>query len=210
MLAEYGAFSQLIAGLDQEEWQVPSRCDGWSTADVAGHVVGQLSDVVSLRLDGLGSAEATSRQASERRGKAPKEISEELESSLEVARALASSFDDASWDAPPPGGSAASLGFGLESLWFDTYLHADDIRDALGRPSVPGEGILASLSHVSQVLSEQGWGPGELALDGTPPFPVSGGGGRTVTGEPFAFILAATGRGHPEQFDLDDSVNIYR
>ena len=77
-------------------------------------------------------------------------------------------------------------------------------------PSVPGEGMLPSLSHIAQVLSDQGWGPGELALDNFGPFPVSGGGGRTVTGDPFAFILASTGRGNPREFDLDDSVNIYR
>ncbi len=210
MLAEYQAFSKLISGLTRDEWQAPSRCEGWSTSDVAGHVVGQLTDVVSLRLDGLGTPEATSRQAEERRGKAPKELAEELDSSLEIARGLASSFDDQSWVAPPPGGTASSLGFGLESLWFDAYLHADDIRAALGQPSLPGDGTVPSLSHISQVLFDQGWGPGELALDDAPPFPVSGGGGRKVTGEPFAFILAATGRGNPADFDLDDAVNIYR
>jgi uncharacterized protein (TIGR03083 family) len=210
MLAEYTAFSQLVAALSAAEWEVPSRCDTWTTADVAAHVVGQLTDVVSLRLDGLGSPDVTSRQVAERRGRAAAELAEELESSLEVASALASSFDDEQWTAPPPGGTAASMGFGLESLWFDTYVHADDIRAALGRPSVPGEGTLASLSHICQVLSDEGWGPGELALDDVRPFPVSGGGGRTITGNPFSFILASTGRGDPEAFGLDGSVNIYR
>jgi uncharacterized protein (TIGR03083 family) len=210
MLAEYAAFSRLISGLTRDEWQAASRCQGWDAADIAGHVVGQLSDVVALRLDGLGSPEVTGRQVDERRGKAPEELAEELDSSLETATALVSAFDDEAWAAPPPGGNVASLGFGLESLWFDTYLHADDIRSALGQTSVLGDGTLPSISHISQILSDQEWGPGELALDGTPAFPVSGGGGRTVTGDPFAFILAATGRGDPSQFDLDESVNIYR
>jgi uncharacterized protein (TIGR03083 family) len=210
MLAEYAAFSQLISGLTQDEWQAASRCQGWDAAAVAGHVVGQLTDVVALQLDGLGSPEVTARQVDERRGKPPKELAEELESSLETASALASAFDDESWAAPPPGGNVASLGFGLESLWFDTYLHADDIRSALEQPRVLGDGTLPSISHISQVLSEQGWGPGELVLDGMPAFQISGGGGRTVTGDPFAFILAATGRGDPSDFGLDKSVNIYR
>lgn len=210
MLAEYAAFSQLVSGLTQHEWTTPSRCDCWTTGDVAAHVVGQLADVASLRLDGLGSPEATSRQVGERRGRIPKELADELNSSLEVASALAAAFDDESWQAPPPGGSAGSVGFGLESLWFDTFLHADDIRAGLGWPSVPGGGIAPSLSHIAQVLSDQDWGPGELALDGVPLFLVSGGGGRRVTGEPFAFILAATGRGNPGEFGLDNTVNIYR
>lgn len=210
MLAQYAAFSQMVSGLTDAEWRVPSRCEGWTTADIAGHVVGQLTDVASLRLDGLGSPEVTSRQVGERRGKAPKELAQELDSSVEIAGALASAFDDQSWLAPPPGGSAASVGFGLESLWFDTYLHADDIRAALGRPRVRGDGIRPSLSHISQVLSDQGWGPGELALDDAPVFPVSGGGGRMINGDALTFILASTGRGKPEDFGLDDSVNIYR
>jgi uncharacterized protein (TIGR03083 family) len=210
MTAEYSTFAQLVGGLSADQWGVPSRCGTWTTADVAAHVVGQLADVVALRLDGLGSPEATSRQVDERRGRAPEELARELEASLEIAGVLAASFDDDGWNAPPPGGSAGSVGFGLESLWFDTYVHADDIRAALGRPSVPRPGTQVSLSHISQVLSDQGWGPGELALDHEEVFPVSGGGGRRVTGDPFAFILAATGRGDPPSLGLDESVNIYR
>ncbi len=37
-----------------------------------------------------------------------------------------------------------------------------------------------------------------------------GDGGPRVTGNPGLFVLAATGRGNPEQFGLDDTVNIYR
>ncbi len=207
MLSEYEAFSRLVSGLSTDQWQVPSRCAGWSTASVASHVVGQLTDVVALHLDGLGSPQVTSRQVEERRGKAPMELAEELESSLETAQVLAASFDDQSWDAPAPGGTAGSFGFGIEALWFDTYLHADDIRSALGQSSVLGDGTMTSLSHIAQVLTDQGWGPGVLALDDVRPFPVSGGGERRVTGDPFAFILASTGRGNPEGFGLDDSVN---
>ena len=159
-----------MSGLSSDEWQAPSRCATWSAADVAAHVVGQLTDVVSFRLDGLGSPEATNRQVEERRGRAPKELAEELESSVAIASTLAPSFDDQSWNAPPPGSTVSTLGFGLESLWFDTYIHADDIRAAVGQKSVPGDGSLPSLSHISQVLSDQGYEPSELALDDVRPF----------------------------------------
>ncbi len=210
MLAEYRSFGELIGGLSDTEWNAPSRCVGWRVADVAAHVVGQLTDVVNLRLADLGTPEVTNRQVEERRGRSARELTDELESSAKLAGDLASSFDDAAWEAPGPDGVSGTLGSGVEALWFDTYLHADDVRSALGLSSVLGAGILPSLSHVAQVLSEQGWGPADLAFEGFETFPVSGGGGRTVSGDAFAFVLASTGRGEPASFDLDDSVNIYR
>ena len=69
MLTEYAAFADLLSDLSPEQWETPSRCDGWRVADVAAHVVGQLSDVTALRLDGLGTPEVTARQVDERRGR---------------------------------------------------------------------------------------------------------------------------------------------
>ena len=94
MLAEYAAFSQLVSGLTQDEWTVPSRCEGWTTGDIAGHVVGQLTDVASLRLDGLGSPEVTSRQVGERRAGLPRSWPRNSTPSLEIARPWLSAFDD--------------------------------------------------------------------------------------------------------------------
>jgi len=127
-----------------------------------------------------------------------------------VAGDLAASFDDAAWVAPAPPGAAGTLGFGLEALWFDTYLHADDMRAALGTSEPSAEGVAPSLSHIAQVLTDQGWGPADLDFEGFGRFPVAGGGGRTVSGDAFGFVLASTGRGNPASFGLDESVNIYR
>ena len=211
MLAEYQSFDEFIRGLSDEEWNQPTRCEGWRVADVAGHVVGQLTDVVNLRLDGLGTPEVTKRQVEERRGRGPGALADELRSSTELAGNLAAAFDDDAWAAPGPAGVTGTLGFGIEALWFDTYLHADDIEAALDRASSRGEqGLAPSLSHISQVLTDQGWNAADLALDGLPTFPVSGGGGKRVTGDAFAFVLASTGRGDPSSLGLDESVNIYR
>jgi uncharacterized protein (TIGR03083 family) len=209
MTTEYQSFVELVRGFSDAEWNSQSRCAGWRVADVAAHVTGQLTDVVNFRLEGLGSPEVTKRQVDERRGRTPTELADELEASAKLATDLASSFDDAAWDAIGPQGGS-TLGFGIEALWFDTYLHADDMRSALGMTSVKGEGLRPSISHISKVLSDEGWGPADLALEGLETFPVSGGGGKTVTGDAFEFVLASTGRGDPAVFDLDDSVNIYR
>lgn len=209
MIKEYGEFAGLLRDLSAEQWEATSRCEGWSAADVAGHVVGQIVDVSNLRLDGLGTPEATDRQVRERRGRGPGELADELDSATKVASELAAAFDDHAWDAPGPPGTPGTLGQGLESLWFDTFLHADDIRQAANRSPVLGDGLLPSVSHISQILTEQGWPPATLRLDGMEEFLVSGGG-RAVTGDPMTFILVATGRAEPSLVGLDASVNIYR
>jgi len=209
MIEEYGAFSGLLRSLSADEWQAPSRCQGWSAADVAGHVVGQIADVSVLRLDGLGTPEVTDRQVRERRGRGPDELADELDASTEAAAALAAAFDDQAWDAPGPPGTPGTLGQGLESLWFDTFLHADDIRQAAGRSPVLGDGLLPSVSHISQILTDQEWRPATLRLDGMQEFPVSGGG-QAISGDPMTFILVSTGRAEPSLMGLDESVNIYR
>ena len=57
MIQEYAAFAELLSGLSDDQWAAPSRCEEWAVADVAGHVVGQLVDVSTLRLEGLGTPE---------------------------------------------------------------------------------------------------------------------------------------------------------
>ena len=209
MAAEYAAFADLVGGLSDEQWETPSRCEGWRVADVAAHVIGQLTDVTNLRLDGFGTPEVTKRQVEERRGRSPKELAEELTTGGATASAMAGAFDDEAWSAPGPPGVTGTLGFGLEALWFDTYLHADDIRAALGMATERGPGIEPSLSHIAQVLTDQGWRPATLELDGYGPFAISGGG-PAITGDPVDFILASTGRSDPAGIGLDPTVNIYR
>ena len=210
MISQYQAFDVLVRGLSDEEWTTPSRCQGWRVADVAAHVIGQLTDVVNLRLDGLGTPEVTARQVGERAGRSPVELADELAEATTGAAALAAAFDDAAWDAPIAGSTVRSLGFGLESLWFDTFLHGDDIRASLGRVTDDTSGLVPSISHIAQVLTDQGWEAATLSFDETPSFDVSGGGGRTISGKAMPFVLASTGRGDPAALGLDESVNIYR
>ncbi len=209
MLAEYRAFAALLGELSSAQWEAPSRCEGWRAADVAAHVVGQLTDVTNLRLDGLGTPEVTERQVGDRRGRSSLELADELLTGTKLAEDMSAGFDDAAWTGEVPG-VTGTLGFGLEALWFDAYLHADDIRSAAGRPSVTdARANAASLSHIAQVLTDQGWDPATLALDGSPEFTVSGGG-RRITGDPNAFILVSTGRAPASSLGLDETVNIYR
>jgi hypothetical protein len=123
-------------------------------------------------------------------------------------------FDDASWVRKARGGYDMTLGQAMEACWLGTYVHADDIRAAIGRPSERGPGLRASVHHAADLLTQRGWGPAMLALDGMEEIPVSGGAAaasepRLVTGDPLAFVLAATGRADPQPLGLHALVNVF-
>jgi uncharacterized protein (TIGR03083 family) len=206
---ELGRFEALLRTIDESDWRKPSRCDGWSAADVAGHVTGQLSDIVNGRFDGLGTPEVTQRQVEERRSKSPDEMADELVEVTKIGADILSTFDDAAWAGPTPGGIPGTLGEGVEGLWFDAWVHADDIRAAIGRPSEPGPGVRASVSHLSDLLTQKEWGPATIAVSGVEEFPVSGGGGQRVEGDAITFVLVASGRTEASALGLDPSVNVY-
>ena len=108
------------------------------------------------------------------------------------------------------GGFDFTLGYAIEALWYDAYLHADDIRAALGQPSVRSDaGLRVSLSHIADTLTSQGHGDATLALAGQAPFDV-GNGGKAIRGDALEFVKAATRRGDPAAFGCDETINIYR
>ena len=77
-----------------------------------------------------------------------------------------------------------------------------------GLPATGGLGVEASVEYLAEQLETRGWGPATLALDDMEKLPV-GEGGPAVTGDPFRFVLAATGRANPAELSLDETVNIY-
>jgi uncharacterized protein (TIGR03083 family) len=177
-------------------------------ADVAAHVSGSMAEIAAGDLEGQGTEPVTARQVEQRRGRTNHELADELEGAAKASTDLLAVFDDAAWAAPAPGGYAGTLGDAVEALWFDAYLHADDIRAAVGRPSERGPGLRASISHVATELAKRGWGPATLSLDGFDDFSV-GAGGKRIEGDALAFVLAATGRADASTVGLDAGVNIY-
>lgn len=211
MIAEYERFAELVRSLSDDEWQRPSRCEGWRVADVAAHVAGILDDVVHFRLDDIGSPESVQRQVDQRRSYSPAELADEMENNRKLGIDLVDSFTDEAWDGPSPAPGIPSVGFGVEGLWYDTYVHAEDILAAVGRPPPrTPESLRASVSHLAQLLADQAHDPATLALDGLEEFPVSGGGGQRITGDPHQFVLVATGRAAPASLGLDERINVYR
>ena len=208
-LAELDDFGELLRSLQPADLDAPTRCTGWTVRDVAGHMVGQVTDVVNGRLEGLGTPEVTEREAKERVGRSADELAAELAEGRAGVIALADALDDTAWNAPVASDFEGTLGEGVLALWSDGYLHADDIRAALGTPPVRSDGLRGSIQWVAVDLRRRGWGPATLALDGVDVIEV-GGAGEKVTGDPYEFLLVATGRADPSPLGLDESVNIFR
>lgn len=210
VIEELGAFSGLLRSLDDREWQTPSRCEGWNVADVAAHVVGTIADITQGRVDSLSDPDHTKRQTEERRGRTPAELADELDGATKAAADMLEVFSGDDWQQPSPGGFDFTLLQGIEAIWYDAWLHADDIRAATGRDRDRGPGLRAAVHHVAAVLEAQDFGPATLDLDGVETLPLGDGAGRVITGDAHEFVLVATGRQPPESFDLDETVNIYR
>ena len=117
-------------------------------------------------------------------------------------------FDDTAWASPAPGGALGTLGQGVEALWSDMVLHADDIRHAVGRDVPADIDVTPAVSHIADMLTMHEWPPMTIALHGLAEFPVSGGGERFVA-DAWPFALAATGRANPTDLGLDPAINIY-
>jgi uncharacterized protein (TIGR03083 family) len=207
---EMGRFEALVRSLDDGAWTQPTRCEGWRVADVVGHVAGQLADINAGRFEGLGTPEVTQREVDERRGRSRDELADELHEVVIAGQPTLALLDDEAWKGPAPGGLGIPLGEGVEALWYDAWLHADDIRAALGQPAERSPGLRASVFHVSTLLEQSGWGPATIAVDGVEAIPVGDGTGTRVTGDPHQFVLVATGRADPSTLGLDESVNVYR
>lgn len=118
------------------------------------------------------------------------------------------SFPPELWNSPAPNDPTYELGFAVEALWYDAYLHADDIRVALGLTPHHGDGLRCAVHHIAGYLDHQSWRPATLELTGIEPIHISGGG-PAITGDPRLFVLCATGRGDPIALGLDASVNVY-
>ena len=209
IIEELETFHQLVASLSPAELATASRCEGWTVGDVAAHVIGTLVDIVEGRFDGLGSPEVTKREVDERKGRSSTELADELAGATKAAADLLAIFDDAAWDGPAPGNYDGTLCQGIEAIYYDTYLHGDDIRSAIGRPSVAGGGLRASVHHVAFELTKRGWGPATTDFDDVGEVRVGDGGGQRLTGDALPFVLAATGRADAAAAGVDSIINIY-
>jgi uncharacterized protein (TIGR03083 family) len=208
---EYSDFANLVSGLDESEWAKASRCDGFDVRDVAGHVIGLAEDVAA----GVPGSRKAEEEAASVRGDAPAVAADRLRTVVEQLRAMTAAFDnDDVWNGPS-GVPDLTMGEGVLTLWFDTYVHADDIRAAIGRDPVVGTGQRAALAYLEAELGRRRWGPARLEFKGKDEaFGTVEVGDVTATTlthivDAHEFVLAATGRLDAAKLGLDADVNIY-
>jgi len=209
MLAEYAGFADLVEALTDAEWDAATRCEGWQVRDVAGHVIGLCEDVAA----GVPGSRDSAQEAASVRGDAPPVAATRLRTAVEQLRPLAAVLDDdAAW-AGPSGVPDLTMGEGILTLWYDTFVHADDIHAALGRPPLDGAGRRAAIAYLAAELASRSWGPAQLVFtdDGIGSVTI----GEADESQPCRyldsrqFVLAATGRLDASSVGLDDDVNIY-
>jgi uncharacterized protein (TIGR03083 family) len=207
VVQEYRDFASLVETIDDAGWSAPTRCAGFEVRDVAGHVIGLAEDVAA----GKPGSRNAEEEAASVRNDPPAIASKRLAAALDQIEALAVAFDDdAAW-AGPSGVPDLTLGHGVLTLWYDAYVHADDIRSALDRPSERGPGLPAALGYLEVELGGRGWGPARIAFDdpACTDLVIGDAAGEPTHVDALAFVLAATGRLDAEPLGLDPAVNIY-
>ena len=191
LIAEYRALGTLLRSLSDGEWRTPTRCAGWEVRDVCGHVVGLASDSFGGRIGKFTPEE----QAAQRRDAKPTDLADELDEALAVVEPGLGSITDEQWDGPS-GAPDLTMAEGLLTLWYDAWVHRDDVNAAIGRTTDGGDGLDAAVAYLRGNLAKQGWRPpAGVDLDSL---------------DRHQFVLAATGRTDPAALGLDESVNVYR
>lgn len=188
--AEWESFAALIGSLSPAEWDAPTRCTGWAVRDVAGHVTGSAAD--SAR--GTIGTRTADQQAASLRGHGAADLAETLSAAASRLCPFLLSLDDETWAGPSPV-PERSLGNGVLTLWYDTFVHGDDIRAALGQPSQDGPGLTASVLWLRAELDRRRWPGAGLLREDLP--------------DPMRFVLVAAGRADAAELGLHESVNVH-
>lgn len=204
--AEWASVESFLRGLRPEDMDRQTRCEGWTVRNVAAHLVGTVLDIAG----GTVGTTTGDEHVEDRAAHTPAKLADELHHGAEIAMKILRAIDDHIWAQPSPFAGLTTRQ-GVEALWLESFVHEDDIRDALGMPSRAegGLALVVSLHHVAEEMGRHGWTKTTLALDGVPPIRI-GPGGTPITGDPVKFLLAATGRIPAEDVGLDSKLSIYR
>ncbi len=126
---------------DADFARMTGACPGWSVRDVLAHCSAALTRVVENRFEpGVFSPESNDRDIAERAGWTHARVVDELERGMTEA-----------------GPVVAQAGGRLDGLAFGEWVHAGDVRDALGIPGAyAGAGLPCALRLLARVTRERG------------------------------------------------------
>lgn len=172
-----------LAGLTDEQWNQPSRCDGWTARDVAMHLhsvhgfwmlsVAQGTKGEPTRyLSTFDPVASPPQMVAAAAPTTPAELVEQMRASTGAMEAQWSSLTDADWtalaEAPPGHISVRALVH--HALW-DSWTHERDILVPLGiTPTEEDDEVAASLRYVAALtpafaLCAGARGRGRFAID---------------------------------------------
>ncbi|WP_433709587.1 maleylpyruvate isomerase family mycothiol-dependent enzyme [Nocardia sp. CA-084685] len=200
----YDSIIALIRQLSAQDWDAPTRCTGWSVRDVAAHIAGTAADSAT----GNAGKRTPDEQARGLRALRPEEIADLLAQSSRVITDYLEVLAPTAWQRPS-GHLGHTLSQATLLLWYDVYVHTDDIRSAIGLPSDRGPGLAAAVAHIEDRLKQRDYGPARIMLHDLGELRF-GTGGPEIAADPLHFLLVATGRADPATLELDGRVNIYR
>ncbi len=143
---EWGSLAELLAGLDDATWSSPAL-PGWDVHDVVAHLVGTERMLAGVAVPTVPEAETSGPHVKNEiarsneawvvtlRARTHAELLDDFRSVTAERLAALEALSDAEYDAPSwtPAGDA-TYGRFMEIRVFDSWMHEQDIRAAVGRP----------------------------------------------------------------------------
>ncbi len=146
--------SDMLVELEEPDWQRPSRCAGWSVADVVlhlaqtnelaiGSVAGRFTEAIDALTHGLAAAgdvdDGAEQMVAQQRGRPGTDVYERWQSAAdELTRRLCSSdpHQRVQWVA-----GELSVRTLATTRLAETWIHTGDVAAALGRTMAPTDGL---------------------------------------------------------------------
>jgi uncharacterized protein (TIGR03083 family) len=215
LFAVWDDIDTLVSGFTDSQWRAPTPLPGWNVHDVVAHLIGVESmlqgadtpdadiDVSTLKHVRNDVGVMNERWVRKLRGISDAELHEKFRATTAERRKALSGLSNNAWNevtATPAGPD--SYGRFMRVRIFDSWMHEQDIRDALGRPASVSElvGPAAELA-LDEIAASMGFVVGKLggAPDGSRvSIELTGPLGRTIN-------VAIEGRGKVvDDFGDDD------
>ncbi|MCV7229100.1 maleylpyruvate isomerase family mycothiol-dependent enzyme [Mycolicibacterium komossense] len=148
LFESWAAIDRLVAGLSEPRWQAPTSLPGWCVYDVVAHIIGTESmlggaptpgsdvDVATLGHVRNGVAEMNECWVRHLRGGTGADLLTRFRAVTGERRSMLEAMSEADWNAPAmtPAGQA-TYGRFMRIRVFDCWMHEQDIREAILRPS---------------------------------------------------------------------------
>ena len=180
-------FQALLAGLSDEQWEAPSRCEGWAVRDVASHlvtvnefwnasVVAGVAGQPTRMLVGFDPAATPSVMVNSMSALSSSEVFERFAETNDAFLETLSELTSEQWSmaAESPAGHVPVRLLAQHAIW-DCWVHERDVALPLGlTPEVEPDEVVSCLQYSAAVspalgLGLQRSGPSVLAVDATDP-----------------------------------------